>query len=264
MDLGIKGKKVLITGSTSGIGFACAEIFIQEGAEVIINGRSNETIEHSIQILKKSYPQSIIKGICADFRNKIQIDQLINNLPQADILINNVGIYTSESFEQTSDETWMDMFNVNVMSAVRLSRAYLPEMLRKNWGRIIFVSSECASIIPADMIAYSTTKAALHAVSRGLAQICVSSNVTVNTVMPGSTLTEGAVNFINEMAMKNGISFKEAESNFFKNVRTSSIVQRFLLPNEIAQSIVYLASNMASATNGSVVKLDGGSVGGIF
>ena len=264
MDLGLKGKRVLITGSTSGIGFATAKVFVQEGAAVILNGRSISGVHKAVDALSEEFPKSNISGIVADFNNSQQINALIDELGTLDILINNVGIYTSQSIIETKDEDWDAMFNINVMSGVRLSRAFLPKMLAQNWGRIIFVSSECADIVPTDMIAYSATKAAMHAVSRGLSQMCKASNVTVNTVMPGSTMTEGAEQFLARVAEKEHISVQEAEDNFFKEVRTSSIVQRFLLPAEIAQSIVYLASEKASATNGACLKLDGGSIGGIM
>ena len=264
MELELKGKRVLISGSTSGIGYAVAKIFLKEGSKVYINGRSQKNIDIAIEKLKEEIPDAELYGVKADFKNPKEVDTLISQVPNVDILINNVGIYTSQSFEETSDSDWLDMFNVNVMSGVRLSRHYLPKMLKKNWGRIIFVSSECASIVPPDLIAYSTSKAALLAISRGLSQLCISSEVTVNTVLPGSTLTEGAERFLEGIAEKEAITFEEAESNFFKDVRTSSIAKRFLSPAEVAQSIVYLSSPLASATNGSTLKLDGGSIGGIM
>jgi NAD(P)-dependent dehydrogenase (short-subunit alcohol dehydrogenase family) len=264
MKLGLKNKSVFISGSTSGIGFACAELFLAEGADVIINGRSKTSVEIAVERLKTSKSNGEVSGLTCDFTKQDEVNAMILKLGKIDVLINNVGIYTSTSFENTKDEDWNNMLEVNVMSGVRLSKAILPEMLKRNSGRIIFVSSECAELVPPDLIAYSTTKAALHAVSRGLAQLCSYSRVTVNTVMPGSTLTEGAEQFLANEAEKSGSTVQDVEANFFKNIRTSSLAGRFLNPKEIAQGILYLASDLSSATNGAVLKLDGGSVGGIL
>ncbi len=264
MDLQIKDKRVLVSGSTAGIGLATAKLFANEGCHVFINGRSDESIERAIRSLQDENPRARLKGAKADFGQIEQINALISEIGDLDILVNNVGIYASKTIRETTDKEWLDMFNINVLSGVRLSRAFLPNMLEKGWGRIVFVSSECATVVPSDLIAYSATKAAMHAVSRGLAQLCRSTNVTVNTVMPGSTMTEGAVSFLEGVAAAEKISLAEAEDNFFKDVRTSSLVQRFLKPKEIASSIVYLCSNLASASNGSTMKLEGGSTGGIL
>ena len=262
MELGLKGKKVFISGSTAGIGFATAARFLKEGADVVINGRSIDSTKSAIQKLIEIEHVGSVSGMAFDFRASDGRSEFLSKLDDIDILINNVGIYTSQSFEKTSDEDWDDMFRVNVMSGVMLSRHILPSMLKKNWGRIIFVSSECAEIVPEDLIAYSATKATLHAVSRGLAQLCKSTSVTVNTVVPGSTMTEGAEQFLEGLAKDKGITIQQAEADFFTNIRTSSIVQRFLLPIEIADGIVFLASQNSSAINGSTLKLDGGSIGG--
>jgi NAD(P)-dependent dehydrogenase (short-subunit alcohol dehydrogenase family) len=181
-----------------------------------------------------------------------------------DILINNVGIFTSQSFSETSDEDWYKLFEVNVMSGVRLSRQLLPAMLKKGWGRVIFISSECAQLVPEDLIAYSTAKAALHSISRGLAQLTNGTQVTVNTVMPGSTLSEGAIRFLKEQSEKQHISEETVAKEFFSKVRTSSLLARFTSTDEIAQMVTFLSSPLSSATNGAVLKADGGSVSGIF
>lgn len=268
MDLGLKGKVVFISGSTAGIGFGVAQKFLQEGAHVIVNGRSASSVEKAIERLKSDISPTDnevkVEGLVADFSNRLSIETLIQELPDVDILINNVGTYSSQSFFETTEEDWQRQYEVNVMSGVRLSKHVLPKMLNKNWGRVIFVSSECATLVPADLIAYSTTKAAILAVSRGLAQLSKGSGVTVNTVMPGSTMTEGADQFLSDLADKEGKSKAEAESDFFKDVRTSSLLQRFATVEEIAHSIVYLSSPLASATNGAAIKLDGGSMGGIL
>lgn len=264
MDLQLKGKKVFISGSTAGIGFGVAKAFLQEGAEVYINGRSAASVAAASEKLAGYASGVKVKGLVADFADKASVEQLIQQLPEIDILINNVGIYSSQSFFETSDEEWERQYEVNVMSGVRLSRHCLPKMLHQNWGRILFVSSECATLVPADLIAYSTTKAALLAVSRGLAQLTKGSGVTVNAVIPGSTMTEGAQNFLADLAGKENKSVSQAEADFFSDIRTSSLLQRFAKVEEIAHSILYFASPLAAATNGAAIKLEGGSMGGII
>ena len=263
MNYQLEDKVAFITGSTAGIGLATAKILADEGATVVINGRSQTRIDDAIETILREQPTAKVSGITADFSDVNSVDRLIMELGQVDILINNVGIFTSQSFADTTDADWQKLFEVNVMSGVRLSRALMPGMLQNDWGRILFVSSECAVLVPEDLIAYSTTKAALHAISRGLAQTTKGSQVTVNTVLPGSTLSEGAEEFLRAEAEKSNISKQEVADNFFKNVRTSSLLQRFTTPEEIANTIAYMASPLSSATNGAVIKLDGGSVSGI-
>ena len=264
MNLQLEGKNVFITGSTAGIGYGVAESMLQEGASVIINGRTNQSVGQAVEQLSEKFPEGIISGRRCDFSQVQEVEKLISNMPSVDILINNVGIYTSQSFFDTSDEDWMRLFEVNVMSGVRLSRALLPQMLGQKWGRIIFISSECATLVPQDLIAYSTTKAAILAISRGLAQLTKGTQVTVNTVMPGSTMTEGAGQFIERLALENDVSKAEAESDFFEEVRTSSLLQRFASVKEVADTVTYLSSPLSSATNGAAIKVDGGSMGGII
>ena len=264
MELQLVNKKVFISGSTSGIGFAMAQGFLQEGAQVIINGRSEDTIQEAIDKLNKSAPQASVSGIVADFRDPMAIHEIHKNINQVDILINNVGIFASKSFEETSDQDWQEMFQVNVMSAVQLSKYFLPKMLDQNWGRILFVSSECAQLVPEDLIAYSTTKAALLSLSRGLAQTTKGTQVTVNTLIPGSTLTEGAVNFLKTQAIQENRSEEAVAEDFFKKTRTSSLIQRFAQPKEIADMALFLASPLSAATNGAAIKVDGGSIPGIL
>lgn len=264
MDLKLKGKTVFISGSTSGIGFCVAKTFLQEGAIVYINGRTDASVAKAVQRLKTAFSNGKVEGVAADFSDAKSIEQLIQQLPEIDILINNVGIYASKSFFETTDEDWYRQLEVNVMSGVRLSRHFLPKMLGKNWGRILFVSSECATLIPEDLIAYSTTKTALLAISRGLAQLTSGTGVTVNTVLPGSTMTEGAEQFLSNLANEQNKTTSKVETEFFKDVRTSSLLQRFASVEEIANTIVYFASPNAIATNGTAIKLDGGSMGGII
>ena len=263
MQLKLEGKTAFVSGSTSGIGLATATALAKEGVKVILNGRNEKALELALQKMKSLFPNSDIEGLIADFSNAQQIETLCTQLPQIDILVNNVGIFRSMSFKETTDEDWYQHLEVNVMSGVRLSRFCLPKMLTQGWGRILFISSECATLVPTDMIAYSTTKAALHALSRGLAQMTVGSGVTVNTIQPGSTLSGGAENFLQNVAQQQGKTKTEVESDFFKQVRTSSLLQRFATVEEVANTITYYCSPLAAATNGAVIKVDGGSVGGI-
>ncbi|WP_431124944.1 SDR family NAD(P)-dependent oxidoreductase [Flagellimonas flava] len=264
MDLQLKGKKAFISGSTAGIGFALAKSMLAEGAEVTLNGRSSKSLEKAMENLQKEIPHGKVNGIAADFENRDDIEQLLDQLPEVDILINNIGIYKAESFFQMKDEDWYRQFEVNVMSGVRLSRLLLPKMLERNWGRILFVSSECASLVPPDMLAYSTTKTAMLAISKGLAQLTKGTGVTINSVLPGSTLSEGAERFLETEAEKMGKTKAEVEADFFKDVRTSSLLQRFASVDEVAHTITYLSSPLAAATNGAAIKIDGGSTSGIF
>lgn len=264
MDLQLKNKTAFVSGSTAGIGLAIAKVLAAEGVDVILNGRTQARINQAIAQLKTELPEAKLTGIPADFSDPASVESLLDIIGPVDILVNNVGIFTSQSFADTSDADWYRMFEVNVMSGVRMSRAILPGMLARNWGRILFVSSECAMLVPEDLIAYSTTKAALLAISRGLAQTTQGSSVTVNTVVPGSTLSEGAERFLREVAENEQINEEEVAANFFKNVRTTSLIQRFTSTEEIANTVAYLSSPLASATNGAVIKLEGGSVPGII
>lgn len=264
MDLQLNNKRAFISGSTSGIGYGVAKWLLAEGAAVVINGRSQESVQRAVDSLREDFPEGKISGLQSDFSKVEDIDRLIMDLGQVDILINNVGIYASQSFYEMSDEEWLRHFNVNVMSGVRLSRGLMPKMIENNWGRIIFVSSECASIVPTDMIAYSMTKTAMHTVSRGLAQLSKGTGVTVNTVMPGSTMTEGANTFLEGVASQENKTKEQVASEFFTNVRRSSLLQRFATVDEIASTICYLASPLAAATNGAAIKIEGGSTGGVI
>lgn len=264
MDLKLKNKTAFISGSTTGIGYAVARVLVKEGATVILNGRTKEKLGAAVQKLQDEFPKETVLGLHADFGNALQIEQLLKKLPEIDILVNNVGIYSSASFFETEDADWQQQFEVNVMSGVRLSRKILPKMLSNNWGRILFVSSECATLVPSDLIPYSMTKTAILAVSRGLAQLTKATNVTVNTIIPGSTLSDGAEQFLENAAQKEGKTKAEVEASFFTEVRTSSLIQRFANVDEVANMIAYLASPLSSATNGAAMRVDGGSMGGIL
>jgi NAD(P)-dependent dehydrogenase (short-subunit alcohol dehydrogenase family) len=263
MDLQLTNKTAFISGSTSGIGFAIAKALLAEGAVVIINGRSQKNIDSAVKQLQALVPNGKVSGIAVDFKNPAAMDSIKQKIDQLDILINNLGIYVSKSFDETTTNEWQEMLEINLMSSVNLSKYFLPKMKAQNWGRIIFISSECAQLVPEDLIAYSTTKAAIQALSRGLAQTTIGSNVSVNTLAPGSTLTESAQEYIKNQANIENRSEKDVADDFFKKVRTTSLLQRFTQPKEIADMAVFLASPLSSATNGAVIKVDGGSIPGI-
>lgn len=258
MNLNLTGKKALITGSTAGIGYAVAKQLILEGALVYINGRSQQRVTEAIKQLQAETGVAEISGIAADFSKTEEINNLILQIPLLDILINNVGIFEPKPFTQIPDEDWLRFYEINVLSGVRLSRHYLPLMLKQNQGRIIFISSESALNIPEEMIHYGMTKTAQLAVSRGLAELTKGTNVTVNAVLPGPTRSEGVGGFLEDLAKSQNKSSKEVEVDFFKTARPSSIIQRFASTEEIANLVTYVASSLSSATNGAALRADGG------
>lgn len=260
MDLELKGKTAFVSGSTQGIGFAIAKQLLQEGATVIINGRKLEGVDAAVEKLKEQVQDAKVSGIAADFAKVEEVDKLLEQLTDIDILVNNAGIFEPKAFVDIPDEDWFRFFEVNVLSGIRLSRYAFPKMLAKNWGRIIFISSESAVNIPDEMIHYGMTKIALHAVSRGLAELTKSTGVTVNTIMPGPTASEGMVQFIKQLADAKGTTPKQAEEDFFKTVRPSSLIQRFANVAEVANLVTYISSPLSSATNGSSLRADGGVV----
>ncbi|MHC5737748.1 SDR family NAD(P)-dependent oxidoreductase [Nostoc sp.] len=260
MDLKLHGKSALVSGSTGGIGLAIAQGLAQEGASVIVNGRSEERVAQAIAKIQQSTPEAKVSGVVADAGTASGVEQLFQKVPHVDILINNVGIYEPKTFFDITDEDWLKIFEVNVLSGVRLSRQYLQKQLEQNWGRIIFISSESAIQIPVEMIHYGTTKTAQLAIARGLAEMTVGTGVTVNSVLPGPTRSEGVEDFITNLAKERGISAAEVEADFFKNVRPSSLIKRFATNEEVAAIVVYLSSPVASATNGAALRVDGGVI----
>lgn len=264
MDLQLKGKIALVTGSTGGIGYGIALGLLREGTTVYINGRSEQSIQSAIERLKKEVPEASVEGIVADFAKVDEVNNLIGVLPEVDILINNVGVYGDQPFETTGDDVWMHDFEVNVLSGVRLSRHYTPLMKAKNWGRIIFISSESAINIPEDMILYGVTKTAYLALSRGLAKHLKGTNVTVNAILPGPTLAEGTAKMFEQIAKDKGISVEQAQIEFIKEKRPSSIIQRWAETEEVANMVVYIASPLSSATSGAALRVDGGVVDSAF
>jgi len=264
MDLQLKGKVAFVSGSTKGIGFAIAKQLLQEGAIVIINGRQNEVVEAAVEKLRAEVAGAQVSGIAADFAKVEEVDHLLTHLPETDILINNAGIFEPKAFADITDSEWLRYFEVNVLSGIRLSRELFPKMLTKNWGRIIFITSESALNVPEEMIHYGTTKTAIHAVSRGLAELTKGSAVTVNTIMPGPTASEGVVEFVKQLATEKGISLEAAEEEFFKTMRPSSLIQRFSEVGEIANMVAYISSPLSSSTNGSSIRVDGGVIKSVF
>lgn len=260
VDLGLKGKLALVTASTDGIGYAIAKLLVQENAHVIINGRSEKSVNQAIAQLKQENSQSKLLPAPFDLSKQEGVEALIKAYPQVDILINNLGIYEIKKFEDISDEDWLRFFEVNVLSGVRLSRYYFPLMISKNWGRIVFISSESALNTPGDMIHYGMTKTAQLAVGRGLAELTKGTQVTVNSVLPGPTYSTGVQTFITEIAKKKGITPKEAEKEFFKTTRPTSLLQRFSTTDEVAALVVFVCSEKASSTNGAALRVEGGIV----
>ena len=260
MNIDLKGKTALVTGSTSGIGYAIAKGLAGAGADVVINGRTQAKVDAAVAAIAKAMPGGKLRGVAADVSTAAGCQKLIAALPDADILINNAGIFEPKGFLEIPDEDWSRFFEVNVMSGVRLSRAYLPGMLKRNWGRIVFISSESALNVPKEMIHYGMTKTAQLAVSRGLAEMTRGTAVTVNSVLPGPTMSEGVETFVKDLARQNGQSVEEAASQFVKQFRPTSLLQRFASVEEIANMVVYVASKEASATNGASLRAEGGIV----
>jgi len=260
MNLELEGKIALVTGSTAGIGFAIARRLACEGADVIVNGRTEERVREATAKINKEVSKATLHGIPADLGTAEGCEQVVGEAPRLDILVNNVGIFEPKPFEKITDADWEKFFAVNVMSGVRLSRAYLPGMKQRNWGRIVFISSESGLQIPAEMIHYGMTKTAQIAIARGLAETCEGTNVTVNSVLPGPTASEGVTEFVSNLATQQKMSAAEFEKEFFKNARPSSILKRFIEPDEIANVVAFVCSPLASAINGAAVRADGGVV----
>ena len=262
MDLKLTDKTALVSGSTKGIGFAIAIGLAREGAQVIINGRTEQSVADAKQQIEKILPESKIDGFAGDLSTEVATEALLTQFPNVDILVNNLGIFEPKPFEEISDEDWRRFFEVNVLSGVRLSRVYLPGMKLRNWGRVGFVSSESGINTPVEMIHYGMTKTAQLAVSRGLAQSCSGTGVTVNAVLPGPTRSEGVEEFVGQLS--GGKPFAEFETEFFKTVRPSSLLKRFATTDEVANLVTYVCSPLSVATNGAALRVDGGVVQACF
>jgi len=260
MKIDLTGKTALVTGSTAGIGLAIAKGLAGTGAEVVVNGRSQSKVDAAIAAIGKAVPGAKVKGVAADVSTAEGCKALVAALPDIDILVNNAGIFEPKGFFDIPDEDWERFFDVNVMSGVRLSRAYMQGMLKRNWGRIVFISSESGLNIPSEMIHYGMSKTAQLAISRGLAELTKGTAVTVNSVLPGPTMSEGVETFVKDLAKQNGQSVDEAAKDFVKQHRSTSLIQRFASVEEIANMVVFVSSKEASVTNGAALRAEGGIV----
>lgn len=262
MDLHLQNKLALVTGSTKGIGHAIAVALAAEGARVIVNGRTQASVDDAIARLRTEAPDAQVEGFAGDLSNAEQADALVARFPKVDILINNLGIFDPKPFEEIDDAEWQHFFNVNVLSGARLSRAYLPGMRAQNWGRIVFISSESGVQIPVEMIHYGVTKTALLGLSRGLAELTAGTAITVNAVLPGPTRSEGVDEFVEKLS--GGQSFEAFEKTFFETARPTSLIKRFASTQEVANLVAYVASPLSSATTGAALRVDGGVVKSAF
>ncbi|EOM78392.1 SDR family NAD(P)-dependent oxidoreductase [Rhodococcus rhodnii] len=259
MDLGLTGRTAFVSGSTQGLGHAIARTLADEGAAVVLNGRSEDRVEDAVERLRAAVPSAQVEGIAADFADQGDVHRLLQSIGEIDILVNNVGIFEVAAFEDVSDDDWQRYFDVNLMSGVRLSRRLLPAMLEQGWGRIVFVGSESGVNVPADMTHYGATKAAMLALSNGLAKATRGTRVTVNTILGGPTYSDGVARTVELIAQAQGVPVDEAKSAIAaRNV--TSLLQRFIEPDEIASLAAYLASPLSSAINGAAVRADGGTL----
>lgn len=263
MDLQIEGKLALVSGSTAGIGYAIAHRLAREGARVIVNGRGQAGVDAAVERLRAE-TQGTIEGYAGDLSQAAAAQEVTQRFPNIAILVNNLGIFEPKAFEDIPDEDWQRFFDVNVLSGVRLARLVLPAMKAANWGRIIFISSESAVQIPTEMIHYGMTKTAQLAVSRGLAESVAGTGITVNSVLPGPTTSRGVGDFVEGMARSSGKTFDQVEAEFFEHVRPTSLIKRFGTPDEVASLVAYVASELASATTGAALRVDGGVIKSAF
>src|SRR5204863_9784304 len=262
MNLRLTDKTALVSGSTKGIGFAIATGLAREGARVIVNGRSEKAVAEATKQIDRAVPKAMVKGFVGDLSTAAAAETLLQRFPLVDVLVNSLGIFEPKPFEDISDEDWRRFFEVNVLSGVRLSRAYLPGMKQRNWGRIVSISSESAINTPAGMIHYGMTKTAQLAVSRGLAESCAGTAVTVNAVLPGPTHSAGVEEFVGQLS--GGKPFAEFEVEFFKTIRPSSLLKRFATTEEVANLVTYVCTPLSAATNGAALRVDGGVVQACF
>ena len=263
MDLQLNGKRALVSGSTAGIGLAIAEALAREGARVIVNGRTQTAVSSTMTAISAS-TRANVEGFAGDLGAASGAQPLAEAFPDVDILVNNLGIFEPKAFEDIPDDDWRRLFEVNVLSGVRLARLYLPRMRRLNWGRIIFISSESALQIPTEMIHYGMTKTAQIAVARGLAEAVAGTGITVNSVLPGPTRSRGVGDFVDALSKEAGMSASDFETEFFATMRPTSLIKRFATPAEVASLVAYVASPLASATTGAALRVDGGVVKSAF
>jgi NAD(P)-dependent dehydrogenase (short-subunit alcohol dehydrogenase family) len=264
MNLGLGGKLAVVTGSTTGIGFAIAATLAEEGARVVINGRTPARVDAAVEKLRMRNRGAEFTGVAADLGTATGVAAFLEAVPVADILVNNLGIFEVKSFLEIPDADWQRFFEVNILSGVRLSRHYLPNMLKKNWGRIIFISSESAQQIPQEMVHYGMTKTAQVAVASGIARSIAGTGVTSNSVLVGPTASEGVGTFLQDVARQQGISPAEMERQFFTTARASSLLKRFEMPEEVATLVAFIASTQSAIINGAAVRAEGGVIQSIF
>src|SRR5216683_5934263 len=264
MNLELDGKKALVTGSTAGIGFAIAKALAAEGARVIVNGRTDARVGEAIASIRAGISSAKLEALSVDLSKADGAAETIKLYPDVDILVNNLGVYQVKAFEQITDAEWSAIIETNFLSGVRLSRHYLPRMKTTGWGRIIFISSESAVNIPAEMIHYGVTKTMQVALARGLAETTAGTGVTVNSVLPGPTLSEGVGTFLQQLAKDQGITVEDVERQFFEKARPSSLLKRFIQPEEVASMVAYVCSPLSSAVNGAALRVEGGVVRSIF
>jgi NAD(P)-dependent dehydrogenase (short-subunit alcohol dehydrogenase family) len=260
MNLHLEGKTALVTASTAGIGFAIAHALAEEGTDVILNGRTQKRVEQARRQIAAEVPHARTSGVAADLSTAEGVQQVTDRFESIDILVNNLGIFDVKPFPEIEDKEWFAFFETNVMSGVRLSRHYLPRMKKNNWGRIVFISSESGLHIPLEMIHYGVTKTAQIALARGLAETTRGTAVTVNSVLPGPTLSEGINTFIENLAREQNSNKTDVEEQFFEDMRPTSLIQRFAETREVANLVVYVCSPLSSATNGAALRVDGGVV----
>ena len=264
MNLGIGARTAVVTGSTAGIGLAIATALAAEGAAVVVNGRTQARVTAAIERIRKTVKRAQVRGVAADLGTATGVEAFAREVPETDVLVNNLGIFEAKPFAEIPDADWMRFFEVNVLSGVRLTRRYVPGMADRKWGRVIFISSESAQQIPAEMIHYGMTKTAQVAIARGLAEALVGTGVTVNSVLVGPTASEGVGTFVETLAGQQGTTKEEVEKQFFAGVRSSSLLKRFETPEEIGAVVAFVASDHAQVINGAAVRADGGVVRSIF
>ncbi|QID19543.1 SDR family oxidoreductase [Nitrogeniibacter mangrovi] len=260
MKIELTGKRAVVTGSTQGIGLAIATGLAACGATVVVNGRGQAHVDAAVDAIRQAVPNASVEGFAGDLGTAEGCAALVAAQPACDILVNNLGIYGPEDFFATDDATWTRYFEVNVMSGVRLARAYLPGMEAAGWGRVVFIASESALNIPADMIHYGFSKTAQLSIARGLAKRMAGTGVTVNSVLPGPTLSDGVAELLADEVARRGASLDEVVTDFIKAARPSSILGRAASVEEVANMVVYVCSTQASATTGAALRVDGGVV----
>ncbi|MDP8979732.1 MAG: SDR family NAD(P)-dependent oxidoreductase [Acidobacteriota bacterium] len=264
MDLKLDNKTALVTGSTGGIGLAIAKGLAAEGARVYINGRTEARVLQAMELIRREHPNARLEGLAADLATVEGVETATVRIVELDILVNNLGVYAVKAFEEITDQDWLAMIETNFLSGVRLSRHWLPRMKAAGWGRIIFVSSESAVQIPKEMIHYGVTKTMQVSLARGLAETTAGTAVTVNSILPGPTLSEGLADFVEGAAKQQGVTADQVEKDFFRSVRPSSLLRRFESTDEVAAAAVFLASPLSSGTNGAALRVEGGVVRGIL